>query len=72
MDDAACAGMDPDVFFPERGGSQQPAKAMCAVCPVRAECLEYALTFKIKHGTWGGMSERERRGLRRQRAQGAA
>jgi WhiB family redox-sensing transcriptional regulator len=54
-------------FFPARGESVREAKAVCATCSVRDECLEFALRTKVVHGVWGGMSERERRGLRRER-----
>jgi WhiB family redox-sensing transcriptional regulator len=63
----ACRGLDPNLFFPERGESVKEAKAVCARCPVRAECLKYALENHELHGIWGGFSERERRQLRRQR-----
>lgn len=65
---ANCLGVDPDLFFPERGASTREAKAVCGGCEVRPECLEYALTHAEKFGIWGGLSERERRRLRRQRA----
>jgi WhiB family redox-sensing transcriptional regulator len=54
-------------FFPERGASLREAKAVCAVCPVRPECLEYAMQWNHLSGVWGGLSERERRQLRRRR-----
>lgn len=63
----ACNGVDPDLFFPERGEPTEPAKAVCADCHVRTECLDYALDNREMHGIWGGMSERERRRIRRQR-----
>jgi WhiB family redox-sensing transcriptional regulator len=69
QDQASCLGMDPDLFFPERGASTRDAKAICAACPVRVECLEFALSNGEKFGIWGGMSERERRRVRRMRAQ---
>lgn len=62
---AACGGMDPGLFFPERGESVEAAKAVCALCPVRQECLDFALVSRETHGIWGGLSERERRRLRR-------
>ena len=62
---AACRGMDPELFFPERGEPTEPAKAVCAGCPVRGECLDYALTNVERFGIWGGLSERERRAIRR-------
>lgn len=65
---AACKGMDPDVFYPSRGSDVRPAKAVCSSCSVREECLEFALDEADKFGIWGGMSERERRRLRRTRA----
>jgi WhiB family redox-sensing transcriptional regulator len=69
-DRAACRGADPDLFFPERGESADPARQVCARCPVRQPCLAYALDNGITHGVWGGLTERERRVLRapRQRA----
>ncbi|MEZ5321732.1 MAG: WhiB family transcriptional regulator [Microthrixaceae bacterium] len=65
---ANCLGIDPDFFFPERGESTREAKTVCKGCEVRGDCLEYALRNSEKFGIWGGMSERERRTIRRQRA----
>lgn len=65
---ANCLGVDPDLFFPERGASTKEAKAVCQGCEVRDDCLEYALANGEKFGIWGGLSERERRRIRRQRA----
>jgi len=65
---ANCLGVDPDLFFPERGASTREAKSVCGSCEVRLDCLEYALVNGEKFGIWGGLSERERRRLRRQRA----
>ena len=65
---ANCLGVDPDLFFPERGASTREAKEVCRGCVVRGECLEFALANGEKFGIWGGMSERERRRIRRQRA----
>lgn len=62
---AECRHLNPDLFFPERGEPVTAAKAVCAGCPVRAECLDYALANGEKHGIWGGTSERERRRMRR-------
>ncbi len=67
QDFANCLGVDPDLFFPERGASTREAKEVCRGCVVREDCLEYALENGEKFGIWGGMSERERRRLRRQR-----
>lgn len=62
-----CRGVDPDLFFPERGESTIEAKAICSTCPVKYECGEYALSTGEKFGIWGGLSERERRKIRRHR-----
>ena len=62
---ALCAQTDPEAFFPEKGGSTREAKRICAGCEVRSECLEYALEHDERFGIWGGMSERERRKLKR-------
>ena len=67
-DFANCLGVDPDLFFPERGASTREAKEVCRGCEVRHDCLEFALQNGEKFGIWGGMSERERRRIRRQRA----
>jgi WhiB family redox-sensing transcriptional regulator len=63
---ALCAQTDPESFFPEKGGSTREAKRVCTTCEVKAECLEYALRHDERFGIWGGLSERERRRLRRQ------
>jgi WhiB family redox-sensing transcriptional regulator len=66
--DAACLHHVGTVdFFPARGESVKEAKAVCATCPVKAPCLEYALRFDVLCGVWGGLSERERRQLKRDR-----
>ncbi|MGQ4494137.1 WhiB family transcriptional regulator [Dermabacteraceae bacterium P13115] len=62
---ALCAQTDPEAFFPEKGGSTREAKRVCVSCEVRAECLEYALAHDERFGIWGGLSERERRKLKR-------
>lgn len=67
MQQANCLGIDPELFFPERGTSTREPKDVCRGCVVREECLEFALTSGEKFGIWGGLSERERRRLRRQR-----
>ena len=67
-DSSNCRGVDPDLFFPERGASTREAKEVCRGCIVREDCLEYALLNGEKFGIWGGMSERERRRIRRQPA----
>jgi WhiB family transcriptional regulator, redox-sensing transcriptional regulator len=68
QEQANCLGVDPDLFFPERGASTREAKSVCRSCEVRVECLEYALSHAEKFGIWGGLSERERRRVRRARA----
>ena len=62
---ALCSQTDPEAFFPEKGGSTREAKKICTGCEVRAECLEYALQHDERFGIWGGLSERERRRLKR-------
>ncbi len=62
---ALCAETDPEAFFPEKGGSTREAKKICTGCEVKAECLEYALANDERFGIWGGLSERERRRLKR-------
>ena len=64
-DRALCAETDPDAFFPELGEPSREAKAVCRRCEVRDECLEYALANSERFGIWGGLSENERRPLRR-------
>jgi len=63
---ALCAQTDPEAFFPEKGGSTREAKRVCLSCEVRVECLEYALENDERFGIWGGLSERERRRLKKQ------
>jgi len=69
--EAACAGLSgpvaSDLFFPSRGEPTAGARVVCGGCPVREECLDYALRNGIQYGIWGGTSERERRSMRRER-----
>ncbi len=65
QDRALCAQTDPEAFWPEKGGSTREAKRICGRCDVKVECLEYALAHDEKQGIWGGLSERERRKLKR-------
>jgi WhiB family redox-sensing transcriptional regulator len=67
MREAVCRGMAPDLFFPERGEDVRPALTVCAECPVRVDCLAYALDHCVRHGVWGGTTERDRQTLRRRR-----
>ena len=62
---ALCAQTDPESFFPEKGGSTREAKRICISCDVKDDCLEYALANDERFGIWGGLSERERRRLKR-------
>ena len=64
---ARCRGINPAEFFPSDGTGVETAQRVCAACPVRSECLEYALVNRIEHGVWGGASERERRRILRRR-----
>jgi WhiB family redox-sensing transcriptional regulator len=69
---ARCRGVDPATFYPVSDEDEAVgAKEICAECPVREPCLEYALTVREKHGVWGGRTERERRRLIRQRRKSA-
>lgn len=65
QDRALCTQTDPEAFFPEKGGSTREAKRVCTSCEVRTDCLEYALEHDERFGIWGGLSERERRKLKR-------
>jgi WhiB family redox-sensing transcriptional regulator len=61
---AQCHGEDRSLFFPSVGTNAAKAKALCAICPVRQPCLDYAATDCEIAGIWGGTTERERRGMR--------
>ena len=77
---AACRGEDAALFFPpnhfemkfEKDMRERGAKSICATCPVRVECLEYAIRIRETHGIWGGLNELERRLLIRHRERDAA
>lgn len=60
-----CLETDPEAFYPDKGGSTREAKMVCQACPVKDECLEYALLNDERYGIWGGLSDRERRRLRK-------
>ena len=68
FDQAACQNMAPDIFFPEIGQSADQARTICAACEVRVECLGYALDQRIGQGVWGGLTDQERKRLRRRKA----
>lgn len=65
QDQALCAQTDPEAFFPEKGGSTREAKRVCMLCEVRVQCLDYALDNDERFGIWGGLSERERRRVKK-------
>lgn len=67
----ACNGLDPAVFFPDSEENAEEAKAICDICSVRLSCLEHALAMRERDGVWGGMTERERRRIIRQRRRSA-
>lgn len=62
-EDALCASVGDDLWFPEKGESPKEAMKICRSCPVRAECLDYALTWRQNFGVWGALTERGRRDL---------
>lgn len=68
---AVCGQVDPELFFPDKGASTITPKKLCAVCPVRVQCLDWALAHDVRHGVWGGLSNTERTRLRRQAARAA-
>ncbi len=67
-----CRELPPDTFFPSDGVGVEIARHICADCPVKGPCLEYAMENHIDHGVWGGTSERERRRIARRRRLAAA
>lgn len=69
MDYGACGepDVDPEVFYPDKGGSVDAAKAVCETCPVREQCLEYALRNRERFGVWGGASVTDRRKMLKER-----
>ena len=67
MADGSCRHEPASTFFPRDGVGVEIARRVCADCPVKSPCLEYALRNRIDHGVWGGASERERRRIARQR-----
>ncbi|MGH9264658.1 MAG: WhiB family transcriptional regulator [Acidimicrobiales bacterium] len=69
--DAACRDLDTGLFFPETEEEAAQALAVCAACPVREACLEFALITRQDDGVWGGMTETDRKRLRRRRQEAA-
>ena len=68
---AACRGLDPEIFYPASDEEAEEAKAICVSCPVHQLCLEHALAHRERDGVWGGLTERERRRVLRQRRKSA-
>jgi WhiB family redox-sensing transcriptional regulator len=68
---AACRGLDPEIFYPVSEDDTAAAKSVCGECTVRMPCLEYALTNREHDGIWGGATEKERRRIIRQRRKSA-
>jgi WhiB family transcriptional regulator, redox-sensing transcriptional regulator len=68
---AACRGVDPEIFYPASDEEAAVAKAVCASCPVRQACLEFALASRERDGVWGGATEKDRRRMLRQRRKSA-
>ena len=68
---ARCLGANPELFYPSHDDPAEGAKEICYVCPVREPCLEHAITAREKQGVWGGLTEKERRRLIRQRRKSA-
>ena len=68
---ALCAEVDPDLFSPEKGGNARLAREIFAACPVQSQCLDYAMG-RDDFGVWGGLTERERRALKRNTRRKAA
>lgn len=66
---AVCAEADPEAWFPVKGANPSRVKAICATCPVRQQCLDFAISQEFRvDGIWGGTTEDERRPLRREKA----
>lgn len=69
--DAACKGLDPEIFYPATEEEAAAAKSVCQQCAVLSTCLEYALGSRERDGVWGGATEKERRRIIRQRRRSA-
>ncbi|NQV05427.1 WhiB family transcriptional regulator [bacterium] len=65
---AGCRDSDADTFFPGPDGDAELAVRICMGCPVRQECLDWAIEIRIAYGVWGGTTERERRRFLRKTA----
>ena len=66
--EAACRGTDTEIFYPVTADEEAEALSICATCPVRAQCLDYAIRNREAYGVWGGMTPEQRRRIRRERA----
>ena len=66
--EAACRGTDTEIFYPVTQDEEAEALSICATCPVRAQCLDYAIRNREAYGVWGGMTPEQRRRIRRERA----
>ena len=67
MDHARCRTLSPTEFFPSDGVGVEVAKRVCAECPVKTACLEFAIATNQPYGIWGGANASERRSIRRRR-----
>lgn len=70
LDNALCAETDPELFHPEQGSSNRPAKRVCAACSARVQCLDWALDHPTERGIWGGTTQAERLAILKKRARG--
>lgn len=68
FESAKCAEIDPELWYPEKGGSPRKAKEQCRQCVHRVECLQWALDTGEQHGVWGGLTAQQRRRMRRDNA----
>jgi WhiB family redox-sensing transcriptional regulator len=67
-DSAACRGTDTEIFYPVNAEEEAEALSICATCPVRAQCLDYAIHNREAYGIWGGTTPEQRRRIRREQA----
>ena len=68
FDEAVCAQVDANLWFPDKGKRGSAAKAICRTCPVIDACLAHALADPSIQGIWAATSEKERAKLRREAA----
>jgi WhiB family redox-sensing transcriptional regulator len=67
---ARCRQYDPEIFFAPRARAERKAKTICGKCPVKVDCLVFALQAKVEFGIWGGTNGKERRAMIRRSPQG--